>query len=128
MWEHLSDLKKSYPIEVAKYSIASNIAKEPAFAWWVLYILKKRDQIISAVNKQYLKKMHKFGMELPKDAEDAKRIDQENGNMFWQDATVKEMKNLKVAFKIFKDGEKVLVGYQYMDCHLVYDVKLDRFI
>ena len=38
------------------------------------------------------------------------------------------IKNVKIAFKILKDGEKVPVGYQYMDCHLVYDVKLDGFV
>jgi len=65
-WEKLSDLKESYPIEVAEYSIANNIEKEPAFAWWAPYVLKKRDRIISAVNKRYHKRTHKYGLKLPK--------------------------------------------------------------
>ena len=46
-WERLADVKESNPIEAAEYSFARGINDEPAFAWWVNYTLKKRDQIIS---------------------------------------------------------------------------------
>ena len=48
-WEKLSDLKESYPIQVAEYAMAQGIDHEPAFGWWVPYILKKRDRILAAV-------------------------------------------------------------------------------
>ena len=40
-WEQLSDLKESFPLQVAEYATAQSIDHEPAFAWWVPYALKK---------------------------------------------------------------------------------------
>jgi hypothetical protein len=51
-WERLADLKESYPIEVAEYAVARGLNKEPAFAWWVLSVLAKRNRIIAAVNRR----------------------------------------------------------------------------
>jgi hypothetical protein len=34
-------LKESNPVQVAGYATSRNIAEEPAFAWWVSYILRK---------------------------------------------------------------------------------------
>ena len=65
-WLPLSDLKESYPIQVAEYAVNNKIASEPAFAWWVPYVLKKRDRVIKRVQKCYWKRSHKFGIELPK--------------------------------------------------------------
>lgn len=39
-WEKLSDLKESYPIEVTEFATAQGIGHEPAFGWWVPYVLK----------------------------------------------------------------------------------------
>ena len=48
-WERLADLKESNPIELAEYAVAQDIAHQPAFAWWVIFTLKKRHSIICAV-------------------------------------------------------------------------------
>ena len=48
----------------------------------------------------------------------------ENRNTLWQDAIEKEMLNVKVAFKITDRGE-ILVGYQEIECHVVFDVKME---
>ncbi|KAL7487375.1 hypothetical protein ACHAW6_012978 [Cyclotella cf. meneghiniana] len=45
----LSNLKESHPLQVAEFAIAAGIADEPAFNWWVTWVLKKRDRIISLV-------------------------------------------------------------------------------
>jgi len=127
-WERLSDLKESYPVEVAEYAVAHDLEKEPAFLWWVRHVLRKRDSIISAVKKRYQKRTHKFGIRIPRTVKEALEIDRENRNTFWQDAIAKEMKNVKVAFKILEGNEPIPIGYQYMDCHIIFDVKLDGFI
>ncbi len=126
-WEQLADLKESYPVQVAEYATARGIGDEPAFVWWVPYVLSKRDQIIAAVSKRYQKRTHKFGIRIPKDVEEAIKIDEENGNTLWQDAIAKEMGNVRVAFKILEDGEVVPVGHQEIRCHLVFDVKMEDF-
>jgi hypothetical protein len=47
------------------------------------HVLKKRDQIISLVYKRitrYLKRTHKFGIEVPKTAKEALALDCKNSN------------------------------------------------
>ncbi len=51
-WKKLSDLKDSHPLQFAEFALSVGIANEPAFDWWVTWVLKKRDCIISLVNCQ----------------------------------------------------------------------------
>jgi hypothetical protein len=103
---------------------------EPAFNWWVPHTLKKRNSIISLVKKRqtrYLKKTHKFGIEVPKTVEEALALDAKNGNTYWADSIAKEMKNVKIAFDILPDGERVPNNYQRIRCHMIFDVKMEDF-
>jgi hypothetical protein len=52
-WISLKDLKDSYPVELADYGLAHNIQDEPAFAWWVPYVNKKRNSIIAKLKSKY---------------------------------------------------------------------------
>jgi len=126
-WERLADLKESNPIEVAEFAVAQGIDKEPAFAWWVPYVLSRRNRIVAAVNKRYHKRTHKYGIEVPKTYDDCVRIDTANGNTLWQDAVTSEMEKVRIAFKILDDGDKVPPTYQQIRCHLVFDVKMEDF-
>jgi hypothetical protein len=65
-WEWLRNMKESNPIKVAEYAVAQGIDKEPAFAWWVPFIMKRRDRYVKAVGTRYQKRTHKFGIEVPK--------------------------------------------------------------
>ena len=38
----LKDINQSCPVELADYVKRMNIGYEPAFAWWVTYVQKKR--------------------------------------------------------------------------------------
>jgi hypothetical protein len=40
-WVSLKDMKESYPIQIAEYTVQARVAEGPAFAWWVAYMLKK---------------------------------------------------------------------------------------
>ena len=51
-WERLSDLKQSYPVEVAEFAEVMHIRDEPAFVWWTTHVLEKRLRIIAAVHKR----------------------------------------------------------------------------
>jgi hypothetical protein len=126
-WERLSDLKESNPLEVAEYAVSQSIDHEPTFSWWVPHVLKKRERIISAVNKRYHKRTHKFGIEVPKSVANAVRLDHKNGNSLWMDAVALEMVAVKVSFKTLDDGDNVPVGYRRINCHLIFDVKLNGF-
>ncbi len=113
-WQSLKDLKEAYPLAVAEYAVSQGIDDEPAFNWWVNAVLRKREHIIALVKKQsvqFLKKMHKFSIEVPRSVAEAYALNKKNGNTLWADAISKEMKNVQIAFKILANGDKVPIGY-----------------
>jgi hypothetical protein len=123
-WVELKDLKDSYPVELAEYAITNGIQEQPTFAWWIPYVMKKRARIINKVRPKYWERTHKYGLEVPKRIEDAKRIDEENGDTQWQDVVTKEMKNVMIAFEECEGNPLELIGYQEITSHLVFDIKL----
>ena len=48
-WVDLKVLKESDRVQVGEYVIACGIQDEPAFAWWIPYVMRKNDVIVSAV-------------------------------------------------------------------------------
>ena len=124
-WVSLKDMKEPYPIQTAEYAVQARIAEEPAFAWWVSYTLKKRNRVIAKVKSKYWIRTHKFGIKIPKSIEEARRFDAENGNTFWWDSVMKEMKNMRPAFEVWeKSAEEIPPGYQQIKCHLIFDIKM----
>ena len=65
-WMKLKDVKDSNPVEVAEHAVANRIQDEPAFAWWVKPVLRRRNRIISKVKKKYWRTTHKYGIRVPK--------------------------------------------------------------
>ena len=124
-WIPLKDLKESNPVEVADYAKANGLVDEPAFKWWVPFVLRKRDCIISKVTTRVRKKTHKYGICIPSSVKEAYELDKLNGNTFWRDAILKEMLNVSIAFEIMEDDEHLPVEYQLATCHLIFDVKMD---
>jgi hypothetical protein len=120
----MKDLKESNPLELAEYAKANKLVSEPAFAWWVQTVLRRRDRIINKVASRYWKKSHKYGVELPKSVKEALAIDDKTGTQFWRLAIEKEMKNVMAAFE-FNDEDKIPIGYKHITCHMVFDIKSD---
>ena len=123
-WMPLNKLKQALPLDTAEFAVARGIDDEPAFKWWVPYTLRRRDRIIAGINSRISKVTHKYGVELPTSVNQAKQLDDKNGNTLWVDAINKEMENLKVAFDILEDGAKPPVGYNKASGHLVFDVRM----
>ena len=93
-------------------------------------MIKKRVHIIYLVKKRsarYLKKTHKFGVQVPKSAKHALELDKQNGNTFCQDSIAKEMKNVRVAFQILDENEEVPIGYNFIRCQMIFDVMMEDF-
>jgi hypothetical protein len=127
-WQSLKDLKEAYPVAFAEYVVAQGIDDEPAFNWWVHHVLHKREHIIALVKKQsthFLKKTHKFGIEVLRSVAEAYALDKMNGNTLWADSITKEMKNVRIALKILANGDKVPIGFQSMRCHMIFDIKME---
>jgi hypothetical protein len=126
-WEHLADLKERNPVEVAEYSYTKTFLNTPAFIWWAPRVLQKRTIIIADVTKRYHKRTHKLGIEVPKSWDDCVKLGKDNANTLWQDAVRKEMKNVRIAFKILNGEESVPPTYQNIRCHMIFDVKMEDF-
>jgi hypothetical protein len=116
-------------VQVGAYVIAHGIQDEPAFAWWVPYVMRKRDIIVSMVNSRVRRTTHKYGIEMPAPGRDivqkAIDLDRKNGDTFWMDSLAKEMRNLNIAFEYLELGEKAPPGWFKATGHIVFDVKMD---
>ena len=134
-WIPLKDLRESNPIELAEYAVANRIHEEPAFHWWVPFVIRKRNRIVSKVKAKYWRLTHKFGIELPHSVAEAYAIDKQTGTLHWTRAIEKEMKKVldlnafekqeeKTPAEIRQDATK-LPGYSEIGLHMVFDVKLD---
>ena len=117
-------MKETNPIDVAKYATASGIEKEPLFAWWVPYTLRKRDVIVSEVSLRVWKYSHKYGIDIPTSIAHAKGLDKKNGNFYWMDSTTKEMKNIVIMFNFMEEGQKSPQGWTKASGHIIFDANM----
>ena len=124
-WVVLKDPKESNPLQVAEYVQLTKIIDKPAFAWWTEHVLKRRDKIIAGVSARSKKKIHKFGIEVPRDVWHALQLDKENNNTFWADAIRREMSEVRVAFDIKNKDSRIEPVREYLECYTVFDVKMD---
>ena len=109
---------------LGSYAVDNNLQTEAAFAWWVPYVQRKRRLIIGKLKSKYWQKTHKYGIRVPKSIEEAKAIDEENGNTLWMDAIRMEMANVMMAFDEIDDPSKLGKEFNEITGHLIFDVKL----
>jgi hypothetical protein len=50
-----------------------------------------------------------------------------NGNTLWQDAIQQEMSKVHIAFQTLDDDQAISLTYQEIQCHMVWDVKMEDF-
>jgi len=124
-WVSLKDLKMDHPIELAEYCENSNLLNEAAIAWWAPHVIKKRANIIGKVKARSKKKSQKYGIAVPRSVKEALELDRVNQNTLWRDAIAKDMKNVRIAFDILEDGRNIEPGRTYLECYLIFDVKMD---
>ena len=121
----MKDIKESNPVEIADYVSKVKCVSQPAFAWRVPYVLKKRDRIISSVNSRFKKQTHKYGRYIPTGIQDAYDSDKRNGNTVWRNAMGKEMLNNDVTFKEMEEDYKFPPGYTEVYGRMIFDAKMD---
>ena len=69
IWNDLKDVKDSYPVQLAYYAIDNGYSEYPDFAWWVKFVMKNREIILSKVTSKYWMRTHIYGKIVPKDVE-----------------------------------------------------------
>ena len=117
-------------MQTAEFAVAQGIDHKSVFNWCVKHVLKKRDRIIASIRKletRYLKKGHKFGIELPMTIEQALALGAKIGNTLWVAEISKEMENVRVAFEVLPDGKAASIGHQFVQCHMLFDMKMEDF-
>jgi hypothetical protein len=124
-WLPLKDLKETNTIETAQYASNNNIIDEPAFTWWAPVALKKAQRLIKLSKKMQVRQGYKFGIKVPRSIKEALMLDADNKNTLWQDAIIKEMTNVKVAFKSIGKDIKPPPGYTRIPTQMIFDLKMD---
>ena len=78
----LKDVKESNPVELSEYAVAKKIDHSPTFVWWVPFVLRKINRLISKIQKKYWRTNHKFGLQIPHLVKREYKIDDETGTDF----------------------------------------------
>ena len=104
-------MKESYPVQLAEYVIEYSLTEEPAFAWWVHYVHKKIEHILSKVKSKYRVQTHKYGIRVPETVQEVIYLDKANGNTIWSYFIMLEMKKIRPAFEKYEGDPKDLVSY-----------------
>ena len=84
-WKKVNDVKESFLVKLAEYTVLNQIADEPAFAWWIKKVPKKIDRIISKTAIKYWQKTHKYGLRIQHMFKEHIEIYKENGYKLWWD-------------------------------------------
>jgi hypothetical protein len=124
-WHKLSDMRNSYPLQLAEYAIENGLNKELVFAWWIKPTVKHKRTFMKYAKCRFAKRTHTFGIRVPQTVQEALEIDRETKTTFWRDAIHKEMKNNRLAFKILDEDQAAPIGYKWIKCHMIFDIKMD---
>jgi hypothetical protein len=125
LWHPLSDVKNSFQLQMAEYAKDNKLENEPAFSWWVNHTLKKKKRLIKSTKTRCAKWPHKFSIYIPRTVEEALKIDKDTNTSHWRNAIHEEMTNNRKAFQFQEENEKVPIGYKWIRCHMIFDVKMD---
>jgi hypothetical protein len=123
-WHKMVEIKNSFPLALAEYVNANDLQNYPAFSWCVSHTFHKRKHAIKAVKSRYSRRTHKFGIYVPQNVQEAREVDRQTNTTFWRDA-IKKKKNNRLALKFLQDKRQVPIGYKWIKCHMIFDVKMD---
>ena len=76
---------------------------------------------------QYLKRTHKFFINLPMMVKKMVATNEKNETTLRQDDIQEEMENMKIAFQTISEDKKPPNEFQYVNCHMKYDIKIEDF-
>ena len=117
-------MKESNPVDIAEFPKAEGINGEPAFSWWVPYMLTKQYVIISSIKLIVIKTMNKYRIKIRTSVDYAYKIDKKNKDTFWRDAIRKEMHNVGIDFDILFQNHHAPVGLKKVTGHMVFNVNM----
>ena len=136
-YEPLALISKDDPITCAVYAKKHDLLDTTGWKHLKRYA-KTSKRLIRAVKQSRIRQVrasarYQHGFQVPKDYNDAIRLDKENSNTHWQDAMDLELSQIH-EYKVFKDTGKAQFhngkavtpdGFQKIRVHFVYAVKHD---
>ena len=136
-YEPLTLISKDDPITCAVYAKKHDLLDTTGWKHLKRYA-KTSKRLIRAVKQSRIRQVrasvrYQYGFQVPRDYNDAMRLDKENGNTHWQDAMDLELTQIH-EYKVFKDTGKAKFhngkvvtpdGFQKIRVHFVYAVKHD---
>ena len=131
-WEPLSEMRKADPITLAMYARKHKLINMKGWKWAKKIKVDGTKMIRMArrmykVKKCFEQVKYKFGVQVPRNAEEAFRLDQENGNTLWKEAIDKEIGQIMEyeTFKVLERGKAAPQDHTFVTLTLVFDVKHD---
>ena len=136
-YEPLALISKDDPITCAVYAKKHDLLDTTGWKHLKRYA-KTSKRFIRAVKQSRIRQVrasarYQHGFQVPRDYNDAMRLDKENGNTHWQDAMDLELTQIH-EYKVFRDTGKAKFhngkvvtpdGFQKIRVHFVYAVKHD---
>ena len=136
-YEPLTLISKADPITCAVYAKKHDLLDTTGWKHLKKYA-KTSKRLIRTVKQSRIRQVrasarYQHGFQVPRDYNEAMRLDKENGNTHWQDAMELELTQIH-EYKVFKDtgkaqfhNGKVVIpdGFQKIRVHFVYAVKHD---
>ena len=136
-YEPLALISKDDPITCAVYAKKHDLLDTTGWKHLKRYA-KTSKRLIRAVKQSRIRQVrasarYQHGFQVPRDYNDAMRLDKENGNTHWQDAMDLELTQIH-EYKVFRDTGKAKFhngkvvtpdGFQKIRVHFVYAVKHD---
>ena len=136
-YEPLTLISKDDPITCAVYAKKHDLLDTTGWKHLKRYA-KTSKRLIRAVKQSRIRQVrasvrYQHGFQVPRDYNDAMRLDKENGNTHWQDVMDLELTQIH-EYKVFKDTGKAKFhngkvvtpdGFQKIRVHFVYAVKHD---
>ncbi len=128
-WEPLNLIAKDDPLTCARFAVENDLLKKPGWKFLRKYAKRIRfaNLALNAAKPRFDPNQirYKFGVRIPRNCAEAKRLDEENKNTFWQDAIRYELDKL-ADYNVFKDnGNEVPDGHIKIHLKWVFDVKAD---
>ena len=136
-YEPLTLISKDHPISCAVYAKKHDLLDITGWKHINRYA-KTSKRLIRAVKQSRIRQVrvsarYQHGFQVPKDYNDAVRLDKENSDTHWQDAMDHELTQIH-EYKVFKDTGKAQFhngnvvtpdGFQKIRVHFVYAIKHD---
>ena len=127
-WEPLSIIAKSDPVTCAVYAKENNLLELPG---WIRFrrLANRQKKLLRLVHQAQLRSfrmrpVYKFGVQVPRNHDQAMLLDEQNGNTLWKEAEQRELNQID-EYETFKDMGRGVhpKGYKKIRVHMVYDVK-----